>query len=284
MTWRSIYERRMPRQQSPTADGIRGSLSALEAQLAEATLTSSKRKLLESHLQGLMDDLGRLLDQLDPISQPASVFDPANPKIVGRFVSLALVAQKRHPLAEIPKTYGSGVYAIYYKGDFPLYAPLSGSETPIYVGQAAPASNHARTPREQGNKLSARLDTHRKNVAKATSSLRLDHFEFRSLVVQTGWETAAEDYLIHLFRPIWNSETNILYGIGKHGDDAVTRANKRSPWDTLHPGRAWAARSIVDAKTIPQIEAELRTYFGEQRIFRTLDEVLTSFIEELRQV
>lgn len=85
---------------------------------------------------------------------------------------------------------------------------------------------------EQGAKLCGRLSDHRKNIDKATSTLNLTDFEFRSLVVQSGWETAAEDYLIHLFSPIWNSETNILYGLGKHGDSATTRANKRSPWDT----------------------------------------------------
>lgn len=269
---------------TPTADELRAGLANLEAQLSQTSLTSTKRKLLEAQLQQLMGDLGQLLDRLDPIAQPTSVFDPANPKIIGRFVSLALVAQKRHPLAEIPKTYGSGVYAIYYKGNFELYRPLSGSETPIYLGQAAPASNHARTPREQGDKLSSRLSTHKRNISKATSTISIDDFEFRSLVVQSGWETAAEDYLIHLFRPIWNSEINILYGFGKHGDDALTRANKRSPWDTLHPGRAWAAASTEDAKSISQIEREVRKHFSEQRVFRSLDDVLNSFVDELQQI
>ena len=231
-----------------------------------------------------MGSLGRLLDRIDPVSQPSAVFDPSNPKIIGRFVSLALVAQKRHPLADIPRAYGSGVYAIYYAGDLPIYAAISGSETPIYVGQAAPASNHARTPREQGDKLSARLTTHKRNIIKAASTLAIEDFQFRSLVVQSGWETPAEDYLIHLFRPIWNSETNILYGLGKHGDDAATRANKRSPWDTLHPGRKWAEKSAEDAKTVVQIEAEARSHFTNQTVLVSLQDVLDSFLEELRQI
>lgn len=268
---------------TPTVAELRAALANLEESLSQVSLTSAKRKALESQLQRLMAELGELLDRLDPISQPISVFDPANPKIVGRFVSLALVAQKRHPLAEIPRSYGSGVYAIYYNGRFELYRPLSGSETPIYVGQAAPASSHARTPREQGDQLCSRLSTHKRNISKA-ATLSVDDFEVRSLVVQSGWETAAEDYLIHLFRPIWNSETNILYGLGKHGDAATTRANKRSPWDTLHPGRAWAAASIADAKSVAQIEAEVRQHFAEHHVFQSLDEVLKSFVEELRQI
>ena len=90
--------------------------------------------------------------------------------------------------------------------------------------------------------------------------------------------------MIHLFRPIWNSETSILYGLGKHGDDATTRANKRSPWDTLHPGRKWAEKSKEDAKSPTTIEAELSRHFEEHPVFPDLEHVLTSFLDELRQV
>jgi hypothetical protein len=47
------------------------------------------------------------------------------------------------------------------------------------------------------------------NIAKATTTLRLEDFEYRALVVQSGWQTPAEDYLIHRFKPIWNSEVRI---------------------------------------------------------------------------
>jgi hypothetical protein len=262
---------------------LRASLERLAVDADDASLSSPKRKTLETQIKSAIDELTTLLAKLDPVAQPTSVFDPSNPKVVGRFVALALVAQDRHPLAEIPKSYGSGVYAIYYTGTFSAYQSISGTETPIYVGQAAPAISNARTPIDQGAKLSARLNDHRKNISKANSSLQLDDFEFRSLVVQSGWETAAEDYLIHLFRPIWNSETNILYGLGKHGDSATTRANKRSPWDTLHPGRAWAAASNEDAKSISQINGELAAHFAENATYANLEAVLASFIAELRQ-
>lgn len=166
----------------PNAAKLRESLDDLESELADKTISSGRRRALETELQAILVSLGQLLDRLDPITQPSSVFDPSSPKIVGRFVSLALVAQARHPLSDIPRTYGSGVYAIYYRGDYPLYAPISGTETPIYVGQAAPASNHARLPREQGDKLSSRLATHKRNIGKANDTLTLDDFSFRSLV------------------------------------------------------------------------------------------------------
>ncbi len=268
---------------SDSVDALRASLERLTAEANQALLSSHKRKKLEAQIKSAIDDLMALLATLDPIAQPTSVFDPSNPKVVGRFVALALVAQDRHPLSEIPKFYGSGVYAIYYNGTFPAYQPISGTETPIYVGQAAPTVSNARTPLDQGARLCGRLTDHRKNIGKAAASLDLADFEFRSLVVQSGWETAAEDYLIHLFRPIWNSETNILYGLGKHGDSATTRANRRSPWDTLHPGRVWAADSIEDAKSVAQINTELAKHFVDVPAYADLESVLTSFIEELRQ-
>lgn len=263
---------------------LRQSLAELAAEAQAADLSARKRKGLEAELREVLDALSDVIGRLDPIRQPSSVFDPSNPKVVGRFVSLALVAQQRHPLSDVPRSYGSGVYAIYYNGSFPAYKRLSGTETPIYVGQAAPLVNNARTPREQGARLCSRLSDHKKNIAKAVSTLDLNDFEFRSLVVQSGWETAAEDYLIHLFKPIWNSETNILFGLGKHGDDAKTRANKRSPWDTFHPGRAWAAKSAEDAKSPQRIEMELDQHFFAHPVFETVEQVLTSFLDELRQV
>lgn len=268
---------------SASVGALRVSLERLISEVSDAALSNPKRGKREGQIKEAIDALTTLLTKLDPIAQPISVFDPSNPKVVGRFVALALVAQDRHPLAEIPKFYGSGVYAIYYKGSFPAYQSISGTETPIYVGQAAPSVSNARTPMEQGAKLCGRLTDHRKNIGKASASLGLADFEVRSLVVQSGWETAAEDYLIHLFRPIWNSETNILYGLGKHGDSATTRANKRSPWDTVHPGRAWAAATTEDAKSIGQIELELNKHFADHTVYADLEAVLASFIAELRQ-
>ncbi|MCV0396256.1 MAG: Eco29kI family restriction endonuclease [Rhizobiaceae bacterium] len=273
-----------PKFRQTAAEKLRQDLADLAAEATSSPLAPRRRKQLDAQLRELMAELGRLLHELDPIRQPAAVFDPSNPKVVGRFISLALVAQPRQLLKGVEAFYGSGVYAIYYNGSFPSYAPITRSETPIYVGQAAPAMSNARTAMEQGDRLARRLRDHRSNISKATGTLNIDDFEYRALVVQSGWESAAEDFLIHLFRPVWNSETNILYGLGKHGDSAETRGNKRSPWDTLHPGRAWAAQTTEDARTPTQITADLQAHFESTKIYANLDEVLHDFIDELRQV
>jgi hypothetical protein len=262
---------------------LREDIASLLEAAATAELTRPARKKLNEEIRAAIGDLNRFLGDLDLIRQPSAQFDPSNPKVVGRFVSLALVAQPRYPLVEVPSVYGAGVYAIYYRGSFPLYSALSGSETPIYVGQAAPEVRGARTPFEQGSKLTDRLNEHRKNIAKATSTLDIADFEYRSLVVSSGWEGAAETYLIHLFRPLWNKETQILYGIGKHGDSHETRGNRRSPWDTVHPSRTWAAGSAEDAKSVHQIEGLVERHFVDHPVFPDLDAVIQSFLEELRQ-
>lgn len=227
-------------------------LRAMADELAASAtnLPTKQANAVRQELGGVVEELSRVMVGLDPIREPASVFDPANPRTMGRFVGIALVAQDRHPLASIPSFYGSGVYALYYDGPFAPYAPLVGSENPIYVGKADPATPAARTPREQEQRLSGRLKDHARTIRKATSTLDIAHFTCRHLVVQSGWQTAAEDYLINLFKPIWNDEIGVCQGIGKHGDAPERRNHPRSPWDTLHPGRDWAHTNpaTLDAK------------------------------------
>lgn len=273
------------RRPEKTATELRATLDRLIEEARNSSLTIPRRRRLEREIRNSIESLSNLLGELDPIKQPTSVFDPSNPKVVGRFISLALVAQPRRPMSEIAKFYGSGVYSIYYTGNFHLYSALTGSETPIYVGQAAPNAPNARSPIEQGDRLSARLEEHRKNIERANTTLKIEDFECRSLVVQSGWESAAEEYLIHHFRPVWNSETKLVFGLGKHGDNAKTRANSRSPWDTLHPGRKWAGdATLSDAKSADTIGRELNNHFAQHPVFPDVDAVLSSFIDELRQV
>jgi hypothetical protein len=269
---------------STLASKLRLDLSELGATARALELAPNSRRRLNSEIEKGITELDSLLAELDPIKRPTEMFDPGNPRTIGFFAALALTAQPRKPLGELEPVYGSGVYALYYKGDFALYAPISGTETPIYVGQAAPGNDHARTPVEQGARLAARLNEHRKNIERATSSLRIGDFEYRALVVQTGWETPAEDYLIRLFRPIWNKETKIVQGFGKHGDSPTTRQNKVSSWDVLHHGRTAAGIGVNPLqKTEAEIANQLTAHYNNSRIYQTNSDVLSGFLEALRQ-
>jgi len=232
----------------------------------------------------------------DPIITPRASFDPSDPKVVGRMVALALLAQVRVPLNTIEPTYGSGVYAIYYEGDHPLYQAISGTETPIYVGKADPASGDASTVREQGPRLTGRLLEHAGTIATAANyieavappgihPIRLEDFTCRRLVCATNAQLVAEKHLIGMFWPLWNSETKACWGMSKHGDSAKTRSNKRSPWDVVHPGRQWALDELlVDSLSPAEIKDRINAII-ERVPPRTdhanlLEEVLGAFRQQ----
>lgn len=250
-----------------------------------SSLTRSQAAAARQSITNVIEQLQKLAVALDPVREPFSVFDASNPQTIGKFAGIALTAQARNPLADVDRFYGSGVYAIYYSGPFRPYAPLVRTENPIYVGKSDPTIPGAKTPRDQGQTLYSRLRDHARSIGKAETTLNLTDFTCRVLVVQSGAQLAAEKYLIDVFKPVWNDQTRICYGIGKHGDDPGTRANLRSPWDTLHPGRDWAHRdrTMRDAKPKQQIEAELKAHFAVHHPYRTTAEVLRQFYEDLKQ-
>lgn len=241
-------------------------------------------KKLRLEIESLTRRLEVTAAKLDPVLRPSSIFDPTAPSTAGRIVALTLVAQARHPLAAIPEFYGAGVYAIYYKGDFDTYGPLSGTDHPIYVGKADPMDAGAKDAIAQGAKLSARLAEHAKSIRKAATTLNIDDFECRFLIVQTGFQKSAEEYLINFFKPIWNSETKICFGLGKHGDSSETRVNKRSPWDTLHPGRAWADATTENQKSPELISEQIRAHFVKNTPHKDIHEIFDHFMGEMRQL
>lgn len=232
------------------------------ADAANPTTTKRIREGLAEHAKAL--EAAR--SSSDPVRMPRVSFDPSDPKTIGRMVSLALIAQPRIPLANIPQAYGSGVYALYYHGDHPLYAKIRDTETPIYVGKADPQNPDASDSREQGSKLTGRLKEHADTIAVSEAyadkmklapplyPIRLADFTCRRLVCATNAQLVAEKHLIRMFWPVWNSETKACWGMAKHGDAASTRKNKRSPWHVVHPGKASdLATSLVDALSPAEI-------------------------------
>lgn len=270
--------------ESKALEYLEGAISQLDAIARDPAHTAQSTRKLRESLQASIERLARLETDLDPIAQPHSVFDPSNPNVVGAFIAVALHAQPRVKLAAVEKFYGAGVYALYYDGDHPSYQPLVDTEHPIYTGKSDPVSPRAESPAAQGVKLSGRLQEHAKSIRKA-ENLSLDDFTCRYLVVASGWQSAAERFLIEWFEPIWNNEMSICYGIGKHGDSPSKRGNDRSPWDTMHPGRDWAYRdpSMPDKKPLAQIEDEIREHFRQVPPLRDQDDILHKFFESIRK-
>lgn len=266
----------MPRK-SKIADLVMQVEQALQI-LGREDITFSPRD--RASLEEMVTRFQAAVRKADPVRQPEAIFDPSDPDLLGRIAALAVVAQERHDLESLKAFYGSGVYAIYYNGAHPAYVEVAETETPLYVGKADPEKPKALTPKEQGPKLFKRLREHARSIRRA-ENLDVADFQCRFLVVQSGWESAAEKHLIQLFRPVWNNEIKICFGIGKHGDDDETRDNGRSPWDTLHPGRPWATNE--PQKSVEQIEEEIASHFREMPPFREQSDVISHFIAGLRQ-
>lgn len=231
---------------------------------AVAGLSRRRLKTLQADIRVLVARLNDLLIAVDPVSHPSELFDPADPRTVGQLIAQTMLRQEPVPLAVLrdKKFHGSGVYAVYYRGAFPAYAPISKTNTPIYVGKADPQAKDARTAVEQGTTLWRRLADHSKSI-RAARNLDLEDFDVRYLVVRTAWESTAETYLIRSFTPVWNSGAGPVFGFGKHGDSPKTRANKRSPWDTLHSGRAWATsqENVPGRLSVADILTAVGTHF-----------------------
>jgi hypothetical protein len=235
--------------------------------LSDDQLSAIAKSDLQKKLGTLNELVAKNLLLIAP-SPPLFVYDPAEFKIAAHLVALTLLAQKPNPLSSIGNEYGAGVYALFYKGDLPCYAPIKGEKFPIYVGSAVPESPYGKTPEEQGTMLAKRLREHFKTiriVEQGGGNLKVSEFVYKHLCVRSGWELAVEQYLIRYFKPVWNKETKICQGFGKHGDSPQTRANKRSQWDTLHWGRKWAiSKGNVDNVPSKAIEDSIKKFFADQ--------------------
>ena len=132
---------------------------------------------------------------------------------------------------------GVGVYTLHYVGSFSVYADME-DDTPIYVGKADPPGRR----QGRGSASSAttalfrRLSHHAASIMSA-SNLDLDDFRCRWLVLDPVWIGLTEQVLIAQYQPIWNV---VVDGFGNNDPGRGRWNQRRSQWDTLHPGREWA--------------------------------------------
>lgn len=243
--------------------------AAAKASLKARVSTDAMREM-----KALFGELESLIRDMSPAVAGRIQITLGRSDSIAKYFAFNFVQQPKLELGRLgtERFLGSGVYAIYYHGTSePAYLPIAKSETPIYIGKADPDAPYAETTTDQGAKLHFRLGEHAKSIKNA--GLSLDDFRFRVATIQSGMQAAVEEFLIRLFRPIWNKEIKVAFGIGKHGDAATTRANKRSPWDTMHPGRKWALLTTEDQVARKDIEAKIAAHFTAHPPYKTLDEV-----------
>jgi hypothetical protein len=190
-------------------------------------------------------------------------FNPLDTRNLGIAVAKALLGRKPIPIDSLSQFRGAGIYAIYYRGTFPIYAPISAANTdpknprwPIYVGKAIPPGGRKgkfSTDATNTNALFSRIRQHADSI-RSTKCLALSDFSCRFLVVQDLWIPLAEQLLITHFSPIWNSHID---GFGNHDPGAGRYAGLKPRWDALHPGRSWATKCKERQESTEEIKREV---------------------------
>lgn len=175
------------------------------------------------------------------MNHDARQYDPLTIEELGRNAAQALL---RYPHVALPPPEfdGVGVYTVHYWGDFGSYVNLK--DVPIYVGKADRIG--ART-------LHTRLAEHARSIEQA-ENLRLADFTCRWLILDQVWIGLTERVLISEYRPVWN---DVVKGFGNHPPGSGRNRQRRSLWDELHPGRAWAAELREASMTRGQILAAI---------------------------
>jgi len=185
---------------------------------------------------------------------PDDAYNPLEKSRLAASVAEALLTRDVVPLGKVPKFDGAGIYAIYYTGDAEDYKPLADAnrdgrfQQPIYVGKAIPKGGRKGgwgLGIAPGPVLVARLRQHARTI-EDSENLDLADFACRYLVVDDVWIPLAESMLIEWFRPLWNV---VLDGFGNHNPGKKRFEGQRPAWDTVHPGRSWAAEMRPNNRT-----------------------------------
>jgi len=168
-----------------------------------------------------------------------------------------------HTLPPPSSFVGTGVYALYYVGDFELYEEIAHSNRdacvkPIYVGKAVPPGwRAARSTKTETPVLYRRLQEHARSIQQA-QNLQLGDFLCKLMIVagiESDLVIPVEAELIRRYRPLWNS---VIDGFGNHDPGRGRYNQAKSEWDVLHPGRPWAERLTGEAPRLEDVRAKIR--------------------------
>lgn len=187
-----------------------------------------------------------------PVPEPfsdksAAPYDPLDLRTLAESMVKVVLEQPVYAMGSLKPFEGSGVYVIYYTGDFEPYRPIAETnrtqkwERPIYVGEATRKGGRkggvlAEGP--PGKAIFERLGNHAESI-RSVPNLKIEEFWCRYLVLKDFFIPLCESLLIDRYKPIWN---RLVDGFGNKDVGISRRATQqKSMWDVLHPGRAIAA-------------------------------------------
>lgn len=200
-------------------------------------------------------------------------YNPLDKLNLARSIEAELLKRPVDPLSSIDHLEGAGVYVIYYDGPFPAYAPLSAANRggkfrkPIYVGKAIPKGGRKgglSKDASVGRALAERLKQHAGSIEEVMN-LDITHFRLRHLVVDDIWIPLGENMLIETYKPVWN---RAIDGFGNKDPGRRRATQYKSPWDVLHPGRAFAAKLAAGDLTTAFLEKRVKDYFADRPLDR----------------
>ena len=185
-------------------------------------------------------------------------------------VNLAIRFFSSTPVHSLPPSdsfVGTGVYALYYQGNFKLYSDIAKLNNkdcthPIYVGKAVPPGwRAARTTGSEAPILNHRLQEHARGILQV-SNLEVKDFLCKFIIlgdVESDLVVPVEAELIRRYRPLWNS---IVDGFGNHDPGRGRYKQARSEWDVLHPGRLWTARLTGESPHLGKVKAKVKKFLA----------------------
>lgn len=188
-------------------------------------------------------------------------YNPLDKINLGRSIESELLGRPPIPLTSCDALQGAGVYAIYYSGDFKPYEPVRDGKSPIYAGKAIPQGGRKGgigADASKGRALANRLKEHTQSINQV-GNLNTDDFFVRYLVVDDIWIPLGENILIERFKPLWNS---LIDGFGNHAPGGGRGNQAKSSWDTLHPGRGFAAKLPDNVRDTARLEKEIAEYLA----------------------
>lgn len=163
-------------------------------------------------------------------------FDPLDIDNLMLSVARTLMSEPLYYFDDLPEFGGGGLLAVYYDGGFEPYAPISGTDTPLYVGGAALSRAGVSGRRTDSRVLFQRLRRHGKSLMEIVGhEFGLRDFRCRFLVVDDIWIAPTQQLLVTMHRPLWNT---VLTGFGANEQGSTARMSRPSRWSELHSQRS----------------------------------------------